>query len=59
MTVEREFQVKKTTRANPCGKSEQGKNVGVAEGRERRKRYEIGLETCRTLTIQYMEYMKD
>lgn len=45
MAVEREFQVKKTTHANPCGRSKQGKNTGVAEGRERRKRYETGLET--------------
>lgn len=35
MVVEREFQVKKTTYANPCGRREHGQNVGVAEGRER------------------------
>lgn len=33
--VEREFQVKKTTYANPCGRREHGQNIGVAEGRER------------------------
>lgn len=45
MAVEREFQVKNTTHANPCGRRKQDKNVGVAEGRERRKRYETVLET--------------
>lgn len=45
MVIKREFQVNETTYANPCGRRQHGKNVGVAEGRERRKRYETRLES--------------